>query len=66
MIYYQVMYCGDWLKFLVLQEILLTDRALTISEKDPIMPLLWELSLRGKEKKSNKSLRTGPNDALWD
>ena len=26
MIYYQVMYCGDWLKFVVLQEILLTDR----------------------------------------
>lgn len=38
MIYYQVMYCGDQLKFVVLQEILLTNRALPVSEKYPLMP----------------------------
>lgn len=49
MIYNQVMYCRDWLKFAVLQEILLTGRALPVSEKYPLMPLQRELSLRGKE-----------------
>lgn len=50
--YDQVIYCGDWLKFVVLQEILLKDRALLVSEKYPLMPLLQELFLRGKEEKS--------------
>lgn len=52
LIYDQVMYCGDCLKFVVLQEILLKDRALLVSEKYPLTPLLQELFLRGKEEKS--------------
>lgn len=37
-----------------------------ITDSIPLTPLLWKLSLRGKEEKGNQSLRTEPNEALRD